>query len=71
MFVALSTFEGAHIDRISMDGRQTSRIHVIEDKLFGSLSLSYDPKLERLFWSDQMGGEISSTDVEGKIVKHF
>ncbi|XP_014291555.1 vitellogenin receptor isoform X1 [Halyomorpha halys] len=65
MFVALSTFEGAHIDRISMDGRHTSRIHVIEDKLFGPLSLSYDPKLERLFWSDQMGGEIASTGVDG------
>ena len=69
MFVAISSHDGAHIDRISMDGRVSSRIHFIENNLLGPLSLHFDPSLDRLYWADQMRGEISSTDIDGKQIR--
>lgn len=46
-----------------MDG--TSRTHVIEEGLFGPITLHYNSDLHRIFWADAGTGNIESTSMEG------
>ncbi|CAH0549992.1 unnamed protein product [Brassicogethes aeneus] len=65
MFVGLKkkNRRECHIDRMLMDG--TGRTHAIESGLIGPLSLSFDYKYYRVFWSDAGTGNIESTSVDG------
>lgn len=65
MFVAFKKPEGTdvHIDRYHMDG--SSRTHAIEEGILGNIVLKYDFDLGRVFWIDEMTGNIESTSAEG------
>nr|BAE93218.1 vitellogenin receptor [Rhyparobia maderae] len=61
----LSSSEGPHIDRISMDGKG-EHTHIVESYLEGpTLNLYYDKDMERIFWADPNSGDIRSAAKNG------
>ncbi|XP_022903502.2 vitellogenin receptor [Onthophagus taurus] len=53
-----------HIDRFRVDG--TSRIHIAEENIKGTISLYYDQDFHRILWTDFTRGTIDSIGVDGE-----
>ncbi|KAF6215988.1 hypothetical protein GE061_000325 [Apolygus lucorum] len=64
MYIAIRNDDASiHIDQFSMDGSTASRIRRVSDHIVGpSVSLFYDSRTSRLFWSDIGTGKIMSIE---------
>ncbi|KAJ8941717.1 hypothetical protein NQ318_023313 [Aromia moschata] len=71
MFIAFTRYGSGspHIDRFYMDG--TGRTHLIENRLVGPVSLTYDEDLQRVFFADTGTGFIGSINVAGEDWQKF
>lgn len=56
-----------HIDRMSMDGNEKSKKHVVDDNVQGpDVRLHYSRELKKLFWADTDNGKIESVNLDGE-----